>query len=393
MKGSVAVVNAGSSSIKFALYAAETSLPLLYRGQVEKIGSEARLKAVNERRETVVERSWKLGELDHKGATQEILQLGRQYAADTPVQAVGHRVVHGGMDYATPVKVDAAVLDRLAKLIPLAPLHQPHNLSPIRVIGEAAPQLPQVACFDTAFHRSQPLLAQSFALPREFTAAGVRRYGFHGLSYEYIAARLKETEPTLAKGRVIVAHLGNGASLCAMRDGRSVASTMGFTAVDGLMMGTRTGALDPGVLLYLMDERGMGAREIETLIYSKSGLLGVSGISSDMRTLRGSAAAEAREAIDLFIYRIVREIGSLASALEGLDGLVFTGGIGENDTATRAEVIAQLGWLGIDLDPERNSAAGGRITADGSRTAALVIATDEERMIARHTMAAIAGVN
>jgi len=291
------------------------------------------------------------------------------------------------------VKVDAAVLDRLAKLIPLAPLHQPHNLSPIRVIGEAAPQLPQVACFDTAFHRSQPLLAQSFALPREFTAAGVRRYGFHGLSYEYIAARLKETEPTLAKGRVIVAHLGNGASLCAMRDGRSVASTMGFTAVDGLMMGTRTGALDPGVLLYLMDERGMGAREIETLIYSKSGLLGVSGISSDMRTLRGSAAAEAREAIDLFIYRIVREIGSLASALEGLDGLVFTGGIGENDTATRAEVIAQLGWLGIDLDPERNSAAGGRITADGSRTAALVIATDEERMIARHTMAAIAGVN
>ncbi len=386
MKGSVAVVNAGSSSIKFALYTADPDLALLYRGQVEKIGSDSRLKVVNDRRETVLERDWKRGELDHRAATREILQVGRQFAGDSPVQAVGHRVVHGGLDYAAPVKVDGPVLEVLAKLIPLAPLHQPHNLAPIRAIAEAAPHLPQIACFDTAFHRSQPLLAQSFALPRDLTAAGVRRYGFHGLSYEYIVLRLRETEPALVKGRVIVAHLGNGASLCAMRDGRSVASTMGFTAVDGLMMGTRTGALDPGVLLYLMDERGMNARQIEELIYSKSGLLGVSGISSDMRTLRGSPAPHARDAIDLFVYRIAREIGSQAAALQGVDGLVFTGGIGENDSATRREVVAQCGWLGVELDPALNEKPGGRISAASSRVAALVIPTDEERMIARHTM-------
>ena len=386
MGASVAVINAGSSSIKFALYAAESALPLLYRGQVERIGREAHLKAVDGQGQTVVERAWRRGELDHEGATREILQLGRQYAAGTPVQAVGHRVVHGGMDHAAPVRVDAAMVESLARLIPLAPLHQPHNLSPIRVIAEAAPHLPQVACFDTAFHRSQPLLAQSFALPREFTETGVRRYGFHGLSYEYIAARLRETEPALAGGRLIVAHLGNGASLCAMRDGRSVASTMGFTAVDGLMMGTRTGALDPGVLLYLMDEHRMNARQIEELIYSKSGLLGVSGISSDMRTLRASPAREAREAIDLFVYRIVREIGSLSAALGGLDGLVFTGGIGENDAATRREVAAQCAWLGVDLDVALNETAGPRIDAASSRVAVRVLPTDEERMIALHTL-------
>lgn len=389
MSGSVAVVNAGSSSIKFALYIAERELPLLYRGQVEKIGGEARLKAVGGDGATVVERSWKSGDLDHEGATQEILRLGREYAARTPVQAVGHRVVHGGMNHAAPVKIDAAVLDGLARLIPLAPLHQPHNLSPIRVIAEAAPHLPQVACFDTAFHRSQPMLAQSFALPREFTAAGVRRYGFHGLSYEFIATHLRENEPALASGRVIVAHLGNGASLCAMRNGRSVATTMGFTAVDGLMMGTRTGALDPGVLLYLMDERGMDARQIEELIYSKSGLLGVSGISSDMRTLRSSTAPEAREAIELFVYRIAREIGSLAAALGGVDGLVFTGGIGENDARTRAEVLRLCAWLGVELDAAHNDAGNARIGTPASKVAALVVRTDEERMIARHTLAVV----
>ena len=386
MKGSIAVINAGSSSIKFALYEAGPDLALLHRGQIEKIGSAPHLKVVNAHGETLLERTWKKGELDHKAATQEVLQAGRQLAVDTPVQAVGHRVVHGGTAYAAPVRVDGAVLEALARLVPLAPLHQPHNLSPIRVIAEATPHLPQVACFDTAFHRSQSLLAQSFALPREFTDAGVRRYGFHGLSYEYIAARLRETEPAIAAGRVIVAHLGNGASLCAMRDGRSVASTMGFTAVDGLMMGTRTGALDPGVLLYLMDERGMNARQIEELIYSKSGLLGVSGISSDMRTLRASPAPEAREAIDLFVYRIVREIGSLSAALGGLDGLVFTGGIGENDAATRREVAAQCAWLGVELDAASNEAAGPRVDAASSRVAVRVIPTDEERMIALHTL-------
>jgi acetate kinase len=386
MKGSIAVINAGSSSIKFALYEAGPDLALLYRGQIEKIGSAPHLKVVNAHGGILLERTWKRGELDHKAATQEVLQAGRQLAVDTPVQAVGHRVVHGGMAYAAPVRVDGAVLEALARLIPLAPLHQPHNLSPIRVIAEATPHLPQVACFDTAFHRSQSLLAQSFALPRELTDAGVRRYGFHGLSYEYIAARLRETEPKVAAGRVIVAHLGNGASLCAMREGRSVASTMGFTAVDGLMMGTRTGALDPGVLLYLMDERGMNARQIEELIYSKSGLLGVSGISSDMRTLRASPAPEAREAIDLFVYRIAREIGSLSAALGGLDGLVFTGGIGENDAATRREVAARCAWLGVELDGALNEAAGPRIDAASSRVAVRVIPTDEERMIALHTL-------
>jgi acetate kinase len=386
MKGSVAVLNAGSSSIKFALYDIAHDLALLYRGQIEKIGTTPKLKVVDGAKKTVVEREWKQGGLDHKGATQEILTVGRELASDTPVQAVGHRVVHGGMHHAAPVKVDAALLDDLAKLVPLAPLHQPHNLSPIRVILEAAPHLPQVACFDTAFHRSQPVLAQSFALPRELTAEGVRRYGFHGLSYEFIVSRLNEIEPALAKGRLVIAHLGNGASLAAVREGRSVASTMGFTAVDGLMMGTRTGALDPGVVLYLMDSKSMDARQIEALIYNRSGLLGVSGISSDMRTLRQSTAKEAREAIDLFVYRIVREIGSLAAALGGLDGLVFTGGIGENDAATRDEVVRQCGWLGVEIDAARNAKGAGRVSGDASRIPVHVIATDEERMIARHTM-------
>jgi acetate kinase len=383
MSGCVAVLNAGSSSIKFALYRADAALDLLFKGQVERIGSKPHMKVTDGAGKTVVERDWPA--LDHRGATQEILQTGRQLIGDAPVHAVGHRVVHGGMQFAAPTRVNAGVLDQLAKLIPLAPLHQPHNLSPIRVIAEAVPDMPQVACFDTAFHRSQPHLAQSFALPRKLSDEGVKRYGFHGLSYEFIAARLREIDPKLASSKLIVAHLGNGASLCAIRDGRSVASTMGFTAVDGLMMGTRSGALDPGVILYLMDSHGMDARAIEKLVYNQSGLLGVSGISSDMRTLRQSKAPEAREAIDLFIYRIAREIGSLAAALGGLDGLVFTGGIGENDTSTRAEVAAQCGWLKIALDDKRNAAGDGRISAAGSLPV-WVIRTDEERMIARHTM-------
>jgi acetate kinase len=254
------------------------------------------------------------------------------------------------------------------------------------VIARRQPETPQVACFDTAFHRSQPALAQEFALPRRLTEEGVRRYGFHGLSYEYIASRLPQVAPEIAAGRVIVAHLGNGASLCAIREGRSVASTMGFTAVDGLMMATRCGAIDPGVVLYLMDQHGMDARAIEHLIYHESGLLGVSGVSSDMRTLRASADPRAAEAIALFIYRIVREIGSLTAALGGLDGIVFTAGIGENDAATRAEVLAGCQWLGVELDAARNAAASGRISADSSRVAAWVIATDEEGVIARSTM-------
>ena len=300
------------------------------------------------------------------------------------VGAVGHRVVHGGTEYAAPVRITPAVMATLAKLIPLAPLHQPHNLAPIQAIADAVPDLPQVACFDTAFHRGQSHVAQSFALPKRFADEGVRRYGFHGLSYEFVASRMREVAPDLAGGRLIIAHLGNGASLCAVRDGRSVASTMGFTALEGLMMGTRCGALDPGVLLYLMEEHKMDARGIEDLLYRRSGLLGVSGISSDMRTLRASTAPDAAEAIALFIYRIVREIGSLAAALGGLDALVFTAGIGENDPATRAEVVAGCGWLGLQLDAAANAAGEGRISA-GKAPSAWVIPTDEERMIARHT--------
>jgi acetate kinase len=302
-----------------------------------------------------------------------------------PVLGVGHRVVHGGPDNASPVRINDKVMTALQALVPLAPLHQPHNLLPISVIAETAPKIPQVACFDTAFHRSQSALAQMFALPRELTESGVRRYGFHGLSYEYIASYLAEFAPELAGARIVVAHLGNGASLCAMRHGRSVATTMGFTAVDGLMMGTRCGSLDPGVLLYLMDSRGMNARAIEDLIYRQSGLLGVSGISSDMQKLRASQNPAAAEAIALFVYRIVRDIGSLAAALGGLDALIFTGGIGENDAAIRAEVAAGCHWLGLELTNAQTQKGPARISADASRVSAWVIPTNEELMVARHT--------
>jgi acetate kinase len=281
--------------------------------------------------------------------------------------------------------IDPAVIADLDALCPLAPLHQPHNLAPIRTLAERAPHLPQVACFDTAFHRSQPDLAQEFALPRSVTEAGVRRYGFHGLSYEFIAGKLAALDPALEEQRVVVAHLGNGASLCAMQRGRSVATTMGFTALDGLMMGTRAGALDPGVLLHLMDTQGMDARALEKMLYRDSGLLGVSGISSDMRTLRGSDDPRAARAIALFVYRVVRELGSMAAALGGLDALVFTGGIGENDAATRAEISAGCAWLGLMLDQARNRLGRGRISTDQSTMSAWVVPTEEEAMIARHT--------
>jgi len=387
--GVIAVLNAGSSSIKFALYEDGPHATLLFRGQIEKIGGAPHLVARDAAGKVVAERNWPNDGLDHHRATDEILLLGRDLLHGRPVIAFGHRVVHGGLHYDAPVRVDRAVIDQLAKLIPLAPLHQPHNLAPIEAILAAQPDMPQIACFDTAFHRTQPPLAQELALPRAFTAEGVRRYGFHGLSYDYIVNRLRETEPDLARQKLIVAHLGNGASLCAIDNGRSVGNTMGFTAVDGLMMGTRTGTIDPGVLLYMMEEHGMDAQAIEDLIYRKSGLLGVSGLSSDMRTLRESQAPEAAEAIALFVYRAVREIGSLAAALGGVDALVFTAGIGENDAATRAEISAGCRWLGLELDPARNRAGKGRISRDGSRMTAWVVPTDEERMIARYASAAL----
>ena len=384
MQGCIAVLNAGSSSIKFGLYEVGRTERALFRGQVESLSTTPKLRATKPDGAVAAAQEWKQ-QISHAEATRAIVKTTRDLLNGEPVLAVGHRVVHGGTDYASPVRVDPTVIERLASLIPLAPLHQPHNLEPIRAIAEHAPQILQVACFDTAFHRSQSELAQSFALPRDLTDAGVRRYGFHGLSYEYICSRLPQVAPDLAPGRVIIAHRGNGASLCAVEAGRSVANTMGFTALDGLMMGTRCGTIDPGVILYLMDSHGMDVRAVEDLLYRKSGLLGVSGISSDMRTLRASPAPEAAEAIQLFVYRIVREIGSLAAALGGVDGLLFTAGIGEHDAATRAEVVAGCAWLGARIDPSLNKAGAGKISADGSSIPVWVIPTDEERMIADHT--------
>ena len=388
MSNSIAVINAGSSSVKFAMYQATKDERCLFRGQVEGIGTAPRLKIADDKGGVVEDRILAAEGFDHGAATREIIENGRALLKGGSVIAFGHRVVHGGLDYAAPVRVTETVLDNLAKLEPLAPLHQPHNLAPIRAIMMAAPQIPQIACFDTAFHRTQSNLAQTFALPRRFSEEGVRRYGFHGLSYEFLASRLKELAPELANGRIVFAHLGNGASLCAVKDGRSVASTMGFTAVDGLMMGTRCGAIDPGVILYMMQHHGMDAAAIEDLIYKQSGLLGVSGISSDMRALRASLDPAAKEAIALFVYRIVRELGSLVAALGGIDGLVFSAGIGERDALTRAEVVEGTRWMGAILDPAQNEHfREGLISADNSSVAVWVIPTDEERLIARHTAA------
>ena len=384
----IAVLNAGSSSIKFALYSVDETLR--FKGQVEKIGVAPRLYVTDAVGKAVAEKTWPSEGFDHRAATRELLQSAIELLQGAEVAAVGHRVVHGGPNYSAPIRIDESVLASLAKLAPLAPLHQPHNLAPIRAIAEVAPHIPQVACFDTAFHRSQPPLAQKFALPRNLTEAGIQRYGFHGLSYEYVTSQLGKLDPDLARGRTIIAHLGNGASLCAVHAGQSIATTMGFTAVDGLMMGTRCGAIDPGVLIYLMDNHGMDARAIEDLIYKRSGLLGVSGISSDMRTLRTSPEPAASEAIALFVYRIIREIGSLAAALGGLDGLVFTGGIGANDAKTRAEIAAGCRWLGVDLDSENNASGARRISGSASSVSVWAIPTDEEGMIARHAVAVVA---
>ena len=384
MSACVAVINAGSSSIKFAIYAAGAFRPPSYRGQIEGIGSEPRLTVSNAEDDLVVEEEWPSAGFDHRAATEKLLETATRLLDGTPVAAVGHRVVHGGIDFAAPVRIDGKVMAALEALSPLAPLHQPHNLAPIAAIANAAPHIPQVACFDTAFHRVQPDVAQLFALPRDLIDSGVRRYGFHGLSYEFVCSRLYELAPELADSRVIVAHLGNGASLCAIRGGHSIATTMGFTAVDGLMMGTRCGSLDPGVLLYLMNQ-GMDAAAIEDLIYRKSGLLGVSGLSSDMRTLQASDEPGARQAVRLFVYRIVREIGSLAAALGGLEALVFTGGIGANDPDIREAVISGCRWLGIEFDRDRNRAGDRLVSRWQSEVRVWVIPTDEERMIAQHT--------
>ena len=387
MSDAILVVNAGSSSIKFSVFLERgDALDLLLGGQIESLYTAPRFKARDAAGAVVGERQWAEDEpLGHDGAITYLAGFLREQLGEHRLAAVGHRVVHGGLDYAAPVRLTAKVVSRLEQYIPLAPLHQPHNLKPIRLLLANRPELPQVACFDTAFHRGQPEVAQAFALPPEITERGVRRYGFHGISYEYIAAVLPQVDPRAARGRTVVLHLGNGASLCAIRGGKSVASTMGFTAVDGLPMGTRSGNLDPGVVLYLVDELKMDARAIEKLLYQQSGLLGVSGVSSDMRTLLDSAEPKAQFAVELFVYRIGRELGSHAAALGGLDALVFTAGIGEHAAPIRERVCQAAAWLGVELDPAANAAGGPCISTAASRIPAWVIPTNEELMIARHT--------
>ncbi|UVF22305.1 acetate/propionate family kinase (plasmid) [Microvirga terrae] len=387
------VLNAGSSSLKFQVYdmvdGAEPQL--VWKGLFEGLGETAHF-IVKDISGTILDHvSWDPSDgIGHEEALMHLVSWLSQFREERKPMAIGHRVVHGGESFSAPVLVDDSVIQRLEALVPLAPLHQPHNLEPIRVVRRRLPGMPQVACFDTAFHQTQSDIATLFALPREMRERGVRRYGFHGLSYDYVSSVLKDYDPRLAEGRVIVAHLGNGASLCALKGGVSVATTMGFSALDGLPMGTRCGAVDAGVIFYMLREMKLTPEEAERVLYTKSGLLGVSGVSNDMRVLRSRAAmdVDARRAIDLFVYRITREIGSLMAALGGVDGLVFTAGIGENDVATRAEVITGLAWAGLAHDEAANRTGGPRISS-GSGPTAWVIPTNEELVIARQTQSVL----
>ncbi len=351
-----------------------------------------RLEAMDAEGNVLLEKQWENSpDIDHEYLMNRIIQSVRDHFEDIRVVAVGHRVVHGGTRFSAPVVVDETVLTALERLIPLAPLHQPHNLKPVRTLMDRNPAIVQAACFDTAFHSTIPAVAQAFALPRSLSEEGVRRYGFHGLSYEYISGKFKEMAPDLAKSRVVAAHLGSGASMCAMRNGKSVAGTLGFSALDGLPMGTRPGALDPGVVLYLMQAKGMSPSDIETLLYKKSGLLGVSGISNDMRVLLKSDDPKAEEAVNLFIYRINRELGSLMAALGGLDALIFTAGIGEHSPEIRERVCTAAAWTGLRLDHEANRKKTACITTTDSPVSAWVIPTNEEWMIATHTRKTVGG--
>jgi acetate kinase len=391
MSETILVVNAGSSSIKFQLFSvgAGDRLQRLLKGQIEGIGVHPHLVAKNGKGEGLIDRTWPASEVgDVPAALGKLVEFLRAEIGRLPI-AVGHRVVHGGPDYSAPILIDDTVVERLQAFSPLAPLHQPNNLGPIRTLLQRQPQLPQVACFDTAFHRGHPEVADHYALPEQFYQEGVRRYGFHGLSYEYITSQLPEVAPDIAKGRVVVAHLGSGASLCAIHAGKSVESTMGFTALDGLPMGTRPGQLDAGIVLYLLTERGMSAKDIERLFYQDSGLKGLSGISNDVRDLLASSDRRAKFALDYFVYRISLFTGMLAAAMGGIDGLVFTAGVGENSPIIREAVAKRLAWLGLVLDPEANAKGEGRISASGSRVACYVIPTDEELMIARHTLSVL----
>ncbi len=394
MSNAILVINAGSSSAKFSVFGTEGGLHMITKGQVEGIGVgiEPHFSASNAAGESVADAVWPMFEAGkrHSSLLRLLIDWIEGHLEGATLRAVGHRVVHGGSDFAAPVLITPKVLEQLSDLIPLAPLHQPHNLGPIATLAELHPELPQVACFDTAFHTTKRNEASLLGLPRRFLDAGVRRYGFHGLSYEYIAHALNEIAPEIAKGRIVVAHLGSGASMCAIKDGKSVDSSMGFTAVDGLMMGTRTGSLDPGVVLHMVQAEGMDGKALEKLLYKESGLLGVSGgISNDMRVLLDCDDPNAQEAVDLFVYRIVKEIGALAMTIGGIDALVFTAGIGEHSAEIRKRVIEQAAWLGIAISPAANLANGPCLSTPDSAVSAWAIPTNEELMIARHTQAMV----
>ena len=393
MVKTVLVINAGSSSIKFQVFGAGAgagageSLTRRVGGQVEGLGVSPRFIAKDAAGEVLSDRCWeRKGPATHKAGMRVLIDWLRGHLGAAPVDVVGHRVVHGGIAYTAPVLIDAQVREDLDRLVPLAPLHQPHNLKAIDAVGAAYPGVPQIACFDTAFHRTHPKVADCFALPARYYQAGVRRYGFHGLSYEFIARRLAGIDPELAKGRVIVAHLGNGASMCGLVDGVSMDSTMGFTALDGLCMGTRCGQIDPGVVLHLMDHEGMDAGQITELLYKQSGLQGLSGISSDMRDLIDCADPAAQEAVAYFVHQIRRNFGALAASIGGVDALIFTGGIGENAAVIRARVAEGLGWAGLRFDAGANAAGQTEFSADGTAVRCFTIQTNEERMIARHAL-------
>jgi acetate kinase len=390
--GTILVVNAGSSSVKFQVFDVDggNGLKRLIKGQMSGIGTQPRLRAEAADQTLLIDQSYAP---ERVADVATALSVGGAWLREThnlePI-AVGHRVVHGGPQYDRPVLVDMDVLAQLERYVSLAPLHQPNNLAPIRSILARSPDLPQVACFDTAFHRGHDALADHYAIPEHFYAEGVRRYGFHGLSYEYIASRLPQVAPKIAAGRVIVAHLGSGASMCALAGGRSVESTMGFTALDGLPMGTRPGQIDPGVVLYLIGEKHMTAAQVQDLLYADCGLKGLSGLSNDVRELEASPDPHARFALDYFVYRVGLHAGLLAAALGGLDAFVFTAGIGENSPSLRARIVEMLAWLGGKLDPQANAAAATSIATRDSRIGLYIIPTDEELMIARHTLALLA---
>lgn len=386
VKDATLVMNAGSSSLKFAVYANESDGPRMrLRGKISGIGTHPSISAHDADGQPLqpdqLMAVWP--EADHEALIPPLLDWLEHHEVDMTITCAGHRVVHGGRRHRGPARVTPALLEELETLIALAPLHQPHNLAAIRCLAATAPHLTQIACFDTSFHRTQDPLAQQFALPRHLTDSGVLRYGFHGLSYEYLASQLPHCLGAAAEGAVIAAHLGNGASLCAMRERRSVATSMGFTALEGLMMGQRCGSLDPGVVLYLLESLGMSIQDVSQLLYEQSGLLGVSGISNDMAELEAHAAPEARTAIALFCYRAANEIAALATALGGLDSIVFTAGIGENSSRVRQLIISRLGWLGARLDADANARHERKISSDESRIGIYIIATDEEIVIAQ----------